>query len=112
MSYLRPLRRDPDALNYGYWSTIPTLIEQVPPLGAVRAKFGSWQTTLHRGRTQIARELRLWTKNEANAAAVEVSAAEANEAEVSAAEELELLDAELTNADAELTNADAELTKR
>lgn len=71
----------------------------MPPLGAVRAKFGSWQTTLHRGRTQIARELRLWTKNEANAAAVEAGAAE----------ELELLDAELTNADAELANA--ELTK-
>ena len=88
--------REPTALNYGYWSTIPTLIEQVPPLGAVRAKFGSWQTTLHRGRTQIARELRLWTKNEANVAAVKASAAE----------ELELLDAELTNADAELANAE------
>ena len=76
----------------------------MPPLGAVRAKFGSWQTTLHRGRTQIARELRLWTKNEANAAA-----AESNETEASAAEELELLDAELTNAElanAELTEAE------
>ena len=51
--------REPTAPNYGYWSTIPTLIEQVPPLGAVRAKFGSWQATLHRGRVQIARELRL-----------------------------------------------------
>ena len=86
----------------------------MPPLGAVRAKFGSWQTTLHRGRTQIARELRLWTRNEANAAALESGAAESNEAEASvaessAAEELELLDAKLTNADAELTNADAEL---
>ena len=45
------------------------LIAQEPPLGAVRAKFGSWQTTLHRGRTQIARELRLWTRNEASVAA-------------------------------------------
>ncbi|WP_455117157.1 dehydrogenase [Rothia mucilaginosa] len=106
LSYCARYDREPTALNYGYWSTIPTLIEQVPPLGAVRAKFGSWQTTLHRGRTQIARELRLWTKNEASAAAVEASATESNEAEVSAAEELELLDAELTNADAELTNAE------
>ena len=61
LSYCARYDREPTALNYGYWSTIPTLIEQVPPLGAVRAKFGSWQTTLHRGRTQIARELRLWT---------------------------------------------------
>ncbi len=107
MSYCARYDREPTALNYGYWSTIPTLIEQVPPLGAVRAKFGSWQTTLHRGRTQIARELRLWTRNEANAAALESGAAESNEAEASvaessAAEELELLDAKLTNADAEL----------
>lgn len=114
LSYCARYDREPTALNYGYWSTIPTLIEQVPPLGAVRAKFGSWQTTLHRGRTQIARELRLWTRNEANAAALESGAAESNEAEASvaessAAEELELLDAKLTNADAELTNADAEL---
>jgi len=107
LSYCARYDREPTALNYGYWSTIPTLIEQVPPLGAVRAKFGSWQTTLHRGRTQIARELRLWTKNEANAAAVEVSAAESDEAELSAAEELELLDAELTNAE----SANAELTE-
>ena len=106
LSYCARYDREPTALNYGYWSTIPTLIEQVPPLGAVRAKFGSWQTTLHRGRTQIARELRLWTKNEASVAAVEASAAESSEAEASAAEELELLDAELTNADAELTNAE------
>ena len=75
LSYCARYDREPTALNYGYWSTIPTLIEQVPPLGAVRAKFGSWQTTLHRGRTQIARELRLWTKNEASVAAVEASAA-------------------------------------
>jgi len=107
LSYCARYDREPTALNYGYWSTIPTLIEQVPPLGAVRAKFGSWQTTLHRGRTQIARELRLWTRNEANAAALESGAAESNEAEASvaessAAEELELLDAKLTNADAEL----------
>ena len=70
------------------------LVEQVPPLGAVRAKFGSWQATLHRGRAQIARELRLWTRNEANAVA----------AEASVVEELELLNAELTNA--ELTEAE------
>ena len=106
LSYCARYDREPTALNYGYWSTIPTLIEQVPPLGAVRAKFGSWQTALHRGRTQIARELRLWTKNEANVAAVESGAAEASAAESSAAEELELLDADLTNADAELTNAE------
>lgn len=106
MSYCARYDREPTALNYGYWSTIPTLIEQVPPLGAVRAKFGSWQTALHRGRTQIARELRLWTKNEANVAAVESGAAEASVAESSATEELELLDAELTNADAELNNAE------
>ena len=109
LSYCARYDREPTALNYGYWSTIPTLIEQVPPLGAVRAKFGSWQTTLHRGRTQIARELRLWTRNEASVAAVEASATESNEAEVSAAEELELLDAELTNAglsNAELTEAE------
>ena len=121
LSYCARYDREPTALVYGYWSTIPTLIEQVPPLGAVRAKFGSWQTALHRGRTQIARELRLWTKNEANVAAVESGAAEASAAESSATEssatessatessateELELLDAELTNADAELTNAE------
>ncbi|WP_298489770.1 dehydrogenase [uncultured Rothia sp.] len=99
LSYCARYDRDPTALNYGYWSTIPTLIEQVPPLGAVRAKFGSWQTTLHRGRTQIARKLRLWTKKDANATAVESGATEPNEAEASAAEELELLDAELTNAE-------------
>lgn len=86
LSYCARYDREPTALNYGYWSTIPTLIEQVPPLGAVRAKFGSWQTALHRGRTQIARELRLWTRNEANAAA---------EAELNASEEFELLNAEL-----------------
>ena len=94
LSYCARYDREPTALNYGYWSTIPTLIEQVPPLGAVRAKFGSWQATLHRGRAQIARELRLWTRNEANAAA----------AEASVVEELELLDAELSNA--ELTEAE------
>ena len=108
LSYCARYDREPTALNYGYWSTIPTLIEQVPPLGAVRAKFGSWQATLHRGRAQIARELRLWTRNEANAAAeasaAEASAAEASAAEASAAEELELLDAELTNAG--LSNAE------
>ena len=86
LSYCARYDRDPTALNYGYWSTIPTLIEQVPPLGAVRAKFGSWQTTLHRGRTQIARKLRLWTKKDANATAVESGAAEASAAESSAAE--------------------------
>lgn len=91
LSYCARYDREPTALNYGYWSTIPTLIEQVPPLGAVRAKFGSWQATLHRGRAQIARELRLWTRNEANAAAVEAGATEAG-----VAEDLELLDAELT----------------
>ena len=109
LSYCARYDRDPTALNYGYWSTIPTLIEQVPPLGAVRAKFGSWQTTLHRGRTQIARKLRLWTKKDANATAVESGAAEASAAEASAAEELELLDTELTNAelpDNKLTNAE------
>ncbi len=79
LSYCARYDREPTALNYGYWSTIPTLIEQVPPLGA-------------------ARELRLWTRNEANAAA------EASAAEASAAEELELLDTELTNA--ELTEAE------
>ena len=111
LSYCARYDREPTALNYGYWSTIPTLIEQVPPLGAVRAKFGSWQATLHRGRAQIARELRLWTRNEANAAAAEASAAEAG-----IAEDLELLDAELTSAEltsAELTSAEltsAELT--
>ena len=103
LSYCARYDRDPTALMYGYWSTIQTLIGEVPPLGAVRAKFGSWQTALHRGRAQIARELRLWTRNEANAAA------EASAAEASAAEELELIDAELTNAglsNAELTEAE------
>lgn len=104
LSYCARYDRDPTALVYGYWSTIQTLIGEVPPLGAVRAKFGSWQATLHRGRAQIARELRLWTRNEASVAAVEASATESNEAEVSAAEELELLDAELTNT--ELANAE------
>ena len=99
MSYCARYDREPTALNYGYWSTIPTLIEQVPPLGAVRAKFGSWQATLHRGRVQIARELRLWRRNEANEAAAEASAAES-----SAPEERELLNAELGNA--ELTEAE------
>ena len=84
---------------YGYWSTIQTLIGEVPPLGAVRAKFGSWQATLHRGRAQIARELRLWTRNEANAAA---------EAELNAAEELELLDAELDTLEEPPADAPAE----
>ena len=109
LSYCARYDRDPTALNYGYWSTIPTLIEQVPPLGAVRAKFGSWQTTLHRGRTQIARKLRLWTKKDANATAVESGATEPNEAEASAAEEFEVLDTELTNTelpDNKLTNAE------
>ena len=86
LSYCARYDRDPTALVYGYWSTIQTLIGEVPPLGAVRAKFGSWQATLHRGRAQIARELRLWTRNEANAAA---------EAELNASEEFELLNAEL-----------------
>ena len=99
LSYCARYDREPTALNYGYWSTIPTLIEQVPPLGAVRAKFGSWQATLHRGRVQIARELRLWRRNEANEAAAEASAAES-----SAPEERELLNAELGNA--ELTEAE------
>ena len=93
LSYCARYDREPTALVYGYWSTIQTLIGEVPPLGAVRAKFGSWQATLHRGRAQIARELRLWTRNEAKAAAAEASAAE-----LSAEEELELLDAELTEA--------------
>lgn len=104
LSYCARYDRDPTALNYGYWSTIQTLIGEVPPLGAVRAKFGSWQATLHRGRAQIARELRLWTRNEANAAAAESSAAGA-----SAAEELDLLDAELANTElieAELVELD------
>ena len=100
LSYCARYDREPTALVYGYWSTIQTLIGEVPPLGAVRAKFGSWQATLHRGRAQIARELRLWTRNEANAAA----------AELDAAEELELLDAELT--EAELTElAESELAE-
>ena len=109
LSYCARYDREQTALVYGYWSTIQTLIGEVPPLGAVRAKFGSWQATLHRGRAQIARELRLWTRNEANAAtaeasATDVSAAEASVAESNAAEELELLDAELNNA--ELTEAE------
>ena len=95
LSYCARYDRDPTALVYGYWSTIQTLIGEVPPLGAVRAKFGSWQSALHRGRAQIARELRLWTRNEANAAA---------EAELNAPEDLELLDAELT--DPELAEQD------
>ena len=99
LSYCARYDRDPTALMYGYWSTIQTLIGEVPPLGAVRAKFGSWQATLHRGRAQIARELRLWTRDEANEAAAKASAAEA-----SAAEEFERLDAEL--ASAELTEAE------
>ena len=105
LSYCARYDREPTALVYGYWSTIQTLIGEVPPLGAVRAKFGSWQATLHRGRAQIARELRLWTRNEANAAAAEASAAES-----SATAELELLDAELSNAElteAELAELDA-----
>ena len=91
LSYCARYDREPTALVYGYWSTIQTLIGEVPPLGAVRAKFGSWQATLHRGRAQIARELRLWTRNESN-----VAAAEASTAELNTEEELELLDAELT----------------
>ena len=99
LSYCARYDRDPTALVYGYWSTIQTLIGEVPPLGAVRAKFGSWQATLHRGRAQIARELRLWTRNEANAAA---------EAELNAAEDLELLNAELDTPEESPADAPAE----
>lgn len=99
LSYCARYDRDPTALVYGYWSTIQTLIGEVPPLGAVRAKFGSWQSALHRGRAQIARELRLWTRNEANAAA---------EAELNAAEDLELLEAELDTPEESPADAPAE----
>ena len=110
LSYCARYDREPTALVYGYWSTIQTLIGEVPPLGAVRAKFGSWQATLHRGRAQIARELRLWTRNEANVADAEASTADSSVAESNAAEELELLDAELT--EAELTElAESELAE-
>lgn len=107
LSYCARYDREPTALNYGYWSTIQTLIGEVPPLGAVRAKFGSWQATLHRGRAQIARELRLWTRNEANAAAAKLSATEAG-----IAEDLELLDAELTDAESAEPAEPARLSAR
>lgn len=101
LSYCARYDREPTALVYGYWSTIQTLIGEVPPLGAVRAKFGSWQTTLHRGRAQIARELRLWARNEAHAAAeTELTDAPLTEAELA---ELDTLDTSPADAPAEPT---------
>ena len=85
LSYCARYDREPTVLNYGYWSTIPTLMGEVPLLGSVRAKYGSWQVALHRGRAQIARELLLWTREEAKAAA----------AELDTARDVELLDAAL-----------------
>lgn len=103
LSYCARYDRDPTALVYGYWSTIQTLIGEVPPLGAVRAKFGSWQVALHRGRAQIARELLLWTREEAKA--TKAAATEAAEAELNTAEDLELLDAEPNAAEESPENA-------
>ena len=103
LSYCARYDRDPTALVYGYWSTIQTLIGEVPPLGAVRAKFGSWQVAPHRGRAQIARELLLWTREEAKA--TKAAATEAAEAELNTAEDLELLDAEPNAAEESPENA-------
>ena len=94
LSYCARYDREPTVLNYGYWSTIPTLMGEVPFLGSVRAKYGSWQVALHRGRAQIARELLLWTREEAKAAKAATTEAAAAEAELNTAEDLELLDAE------------------
>ncbi len=91
LSYCSRYNRQPTVLTYGYWSTIPTTMGKVPTLGAVRAKYGSWQVALHRGRTTIARELRLWTTTEEGVA-------ETGTLEPSADEKAEEYTAEQTSA--------------
>lgn len=80
MSYCARYDREPTALNYGYWSTIPTLIEQVPPLGGTRqvrflADGPASRTHADCPRRGAAAPV---DENEANVVAVESGAAEAS----------------------------------